>query len=195
MTTTPTPELVKRLRKEIPYNADGFSELRNLADEAAAAIAKLTAERDALQRWKDIRAAEITDDQKRMAALEAERDASGDELGRVVLACPMSPRYRMHPTSAGVRNLRKDFEAGEASNKLLSERVAVLEKECDRWRDRYLFMSECEKTAVRKHTQLSGMLDAIVDNDPNDTSISDSGGSILDFVQHEYRQYREKRHG
>lgn len=55
MTTSnaPTPELVERLRKEIPYNADGFRELRDLADEAAATIANLTAERDALQCWKE----------------------------------------------------------------------------------------------------------------------------------------------
>lgn len=79
---TPTPEL-ERLEVTESYlraygsieNAIAVHKAIETITEQAAAIAKLTAERDALQRWKDIRAAEITDDQKRMAALEAERDA------------------------------------------------------------------------------------------------------------------------
>lgn len=74
-TNTPTPELVERLRKEIPYNADGFRELRDLADEAAAAIANLTAERDdyKLKYNHECNRHDLT--QKRVQQLDADRVA------------------------------------------------------------------------------------------------------------------------
>ncbi len=46
--------------------------------------------------------------------LTAERDECLEELGKVIMACPMSPKYRTSPTSAGVRALRSAFEAAEA---------------------------------------------------------------------------------
>lgn len=90
-TNTPTPELVERLRKEIPYDADGFRELRDLADEAAAAIANLTAERD---------------DYK----LKYNHECNRHDL-----------------TQKRVQQLDADRVAIVEANKLLSERVAVLE--------------------------------------------------------------------
>ncbi len=72
--------------------------------------------------------AELTAKDSTIAALTAERDEARkelderlDDLGRVIMACPMSPETRTAPAHIGVRVMRSRLDAAEA-------RIAVLEK-------------------------------------------------------------------
>ncbi len=72
--------------------------------------------------------AELTAKDSTIAALTAERDEARkelderlDDLGRVIMACPMSPETRTAPAHIGVRVMRSRLDAAKA-------RIAVLEK-------------------------------------------------------------------
>lgn len=79
----------------------------------------------------------------RAEAAERERDEALEELGKVIMACPMRPDMRMSPASQGVRNLRTAFEAAEA--KVLALTTALTEATIKVENDRTLWNTEWQQ--------------------------------------------------